>query len=126
MTGHLTFPASWKDDDDPVAFVDTGACAEIRAVQTGPNRFRQRVADVAGVHTALPVPAFLEGEDAQQPLNIASHGLGPALAPGPGLRSDQIDNWNSLSSQFLSEAQVKIGRIREDREVGPALFGGPH
>jgi len=75
------------------------------------------MADVGDRNPAGTKKGFLEGKDAQQPVNDAPHGFDPMPAPGPYLGSDQIDHRNSQLFQLFSHAKVKIRRIGQDGQI---------
>ena len=80
---------------------------------------RQRVADVGGRDAVLLEELLLEGEDTEKAMDSRAHGLDPALPPGPGLRSDQVDDRDALRRQFFGQPQVEIRGIGQDGDVRP-------
>ena len=67
---------------------------------------------------------LLEGEDAEQALDCAAHGFNASLSPCPGLWCDQVNYRDLQLPQFLGQAEMKIGGIGQDGEIGLAIPRG--
>lgn len=66
----------------------------------------------------------LERENAKKKVDAAAHRLHPTLAPGPNLRRHQVDHGDSLLLQLLRQAEMEVGRIGQDGEVGTGFARG--
>src|SRR5438046_2909080 len=75
-------------------------------------------------HPTILEKLFLEGEDTEKTVDHRAHDLDPAPPPSPSLRSNEVDNRNAHQLQFLSEAEMEIRGIGQNRERGTGLLGG--
>ncbi len=53
----------------------------------------------------------------------ATHLGQTTFSPRPGLRSHQIDHRNPSAMELAGHSEVKIRRIRQNRQIGPFFFG---
>ena len=67
---------------------------------------------------------LFERKDAKHMAERAAHSGQPALAPGPNLRRHQVHHRDALAVQFAGQAQMEVGRIREDGQIRPAALRG--
>ena len=78
--------------------------------------------DVAG---GQPVPlkeGLFERKNTEKTVERAPHHRQAVLTPSPYLRSHQINDRDAHPLQPASQAQVKIGTIRENGDFGTAAF----
>ena len=94
--------------------------------QGGPHQAGQGMADVSGRNAGALEELPFKGEDTEQAAESAAHGADAALAPGPGLRRYQVDDGDAGGVEAAGGAEVKIGRIGEDGEIGALGLGGAH
>ena len=83
----------------------------------------QGMADVDHVHAVAAVEVHLEGEEHQHAVHQAGDGLHPALAPGPHLRADVVDDLQAPLLELAGEAEVEVGKIDQHGERPDG--GGP-
>src|SRR5580700_10061061 len=67
-------------------------------------------------HAGLPIEIFLERKNTKGPHETAFHQANPPGAPGPELRTDEIDVTNTLAAENARETQMKCGKIGQDRK----------
>jgi hypothetical protein len=88
------------------------------------DSFRQRVADVRDWDVVLPEKSLFEREDAEEFSQIAAHAADAALAPGPDLRSDKINDRDAAQGELAGDTEVEIGRIGQDGELWAIAIHG--
>ena len=82
------------------------------------------MANVVGLEAVFGKEGRLEGEDAEQPLEHLPHERDTPFAPGPDLRRDQVNHRNPLPFQLAGQAEMEIGAIGQDGELGAFPPGG--
>ena len=84
----------------------------------------ERVADVTDGNAVLAEKALFEGENAEQAIDDAAHRFHSAPAPGPDLGSYEINDRDAEAFHLRGHAEVEIGGIGQDGDLGPAVAGG--
>ncbi len=75
--------------------------------------------DVAGA-----VEGFFEGEDDHHAVDALLDPAEAAALPGPELGADEVDDGDVQFFEFAGEAEVDVGEVDEDGDVGAAFFDG--
>ena len=75
-----------------------------------------------GVDAAFAVELFFEGEDDKHLVYALLHPAEAAALPGPELRADEPDDGNACAGEVFGEAEVDVGEIDEDGDVGALLL----
>jgi len=82
------------------------------------------VADELGGDVAGAVEGGLEGEDDHHAVDALLDPAETAALPGPELRADEPDDRDVEFFEFAGEAEVDVGEVDEDGDVGAAFFDG--
>ena len=69
-----------------------------------------------------PVKIHLKGKHHRHPIDRFGDLAHPPPAPSPNLRTDVIEHGNSQRFRDSRQAEVEVGKIDEDQQVGPSLF----
>ena len=85
----------------------------------GVDEFQQWMTDELDADTGPSVDLFLERQDDQHPIHHRDDLPDPALAPGPDLGADEVQDRHPRGSRLLRQSQVEIGIIDEQHEIGP-------
>ena len=80
------------------------------------------MADKFGGYSAVAVEGFLEGEDDEHPGDALLDPAEASSLPGPELRGDEPDDGDVAFLEFAGEAEVYVGEIDEDGDVGAGLL----
>ena len=82
----------------------------IGALDCRRRQIGQWMADEGGIHSALTIKLFLEGEDHQRLVDVVAQQADASLTPCPELRSNVVDKQNA-TLLFISRAtrQLKAG-----------------
>src|SRR2546426_466166 len=75
------------------------------------------MADVGDRYVVVSKELFLEWKDAQQMIDDPPHQGQTTPPPGPDLRGDQINDRDARGLKLGGQAQVKVWRISQDRQV---------
>ena len=67
---------------------------EFVARSAGANHMRQRMTDIGCVHAALAEPGFFKRKQTKELVDQFADDFDPALAPGPDLWRNQIEDRN--------------------------------
>jgi hypothetical protein len=84
------------------------------------------MSNVGRRYTAAAKEFLLEREYAEEPIDDAAHDFGSTLTPRPHLGGHQVNHGYSQRTEFPGYAEVEVGRIGQDRELGPACSSGSH
>ncbi len=71
-----------------------------------------------GVDVAVAVEGLFEGEDDHHAVDALLHPAQAAALPGPELRADEVDDRDAEALQLAGEAEVDVGEVDEDGDVG--------
>src|SRR6202522_2582689 len=82
------------------------------------------MADEPGVDASGAVEALFEGKDDHHAADALLHPAQAAALPCPELRADEGDDGDAQFFQRAGEAEVDVGEVDEDGDVGLALFDG--
>src|ERR1700722_3408286 len=93
------------------------------AIDLRAGKIGERVSDESRVHAAVAVELFFERKDHQRFVHIFSQQAYSALAPGPKLRTNVIDDGNAAFLHLASHAPVECRGVDDDGQVGPAPIG---
>src|SRR3974390_2590978 len=93
-------------------------------VERGPDNPREGVADVMSIHAAIPEELLLKGEDAVELRYVSLENAGATRAPRPGLRGDQVKDWNAHPVQLHSQPEVEVGTVGQDGCGGAGCVRG--
>ena len=124
MPRRLAAPASGEHHNQWTAPGQSVFLKKFVARERRPHQAGQGVADIGRLHPFAPEEVLFKGKDAQKMPQGAAHFAQPAFPPCPSLRSHQIDHRNTRAMQAPGHAEVKIRRIRKNRQVGPLAPGG--
>jgi hypothetical protein len=94
------------------------------AGQLWPDSCCERVAYVGRRYAVSLKKGLFERENAEEAVNDAAHRLHPAFAPCPDLGRDEVDDRDAQFLQLPGHAEMEVGGIGEDGNVGPAFGGG--
>src|SRR5688572_31018720 len=75
------------------------------------------MADERDRHARLAVERLLEREDHEQPRDGLADAVDSALAPGPDLGRDEVDDADAAAVQLAREPQVEVRIVDEDRDL---------
>jgi len=90
----------------------------------GEGQLGQGMADEFGVYVAVAVESGFEGEDYHHAVDALLDPAETAALPGPELRADEVDDRDVEFFQLAGEAEVYVGEVDEDGDVGALLFDG--
>jgi len=76
------------------------------------------VAYELGVDAALAVELFFEGEDDEHLVDALLHPAEAAALPRPELGRDEPDDGDAGAGEVFGEAEVDVGEVDEDGDVG--------
>jgi hypothetical protein len=118
MAGNLTAAAAGEERDHGTVCRDAlrrekGGAAVARGDVAG-----QGMADKPRGHAAVAKPFFFKRKDAKQFSQIAPHLPDAALTPGPGLWGHQVNHGDTLLAQAAGHAEVEVGGIGKDGQIG--------
>ena len=82
------------------------------------------MADELGVYVAGAVEGGFEGEDDHHAGDALLHPAEAAALPGPELRADEVEDGDAEFFQLAGEAEVDVGEVDEDGDVGAVFFDG--
>ena len=74
----------------------------------------------------LAIELLLEGKNHQHLVHVFANALDAALLPGPQLRTDVIDNRDSLRVKLAGQAQVEVRKVDQHGCVGASPFRFAH
>ena len=80
------------------------------------------MADEFGIDSAVAVEGFFEGKDYQHLRDSLLHPAKTAALPGPELGADEPDDGDPQALTVLCEAEVDVGEVDEDGNVGAVTF----
>ena len=86
----------------------------------------ERMPYIGSVNMMFAEPGFLEREKAEKLIDQTANDFDPVLAPGPDLRSDQIEDGDVEAFEMTREAEMKIGAIGEERSDRLMALGETH
>lgn len=119
--------AATGEQGDPVLVgIELVLGGELGAGQGERSHVGERVADVFGVHATVAVPLLFEGKDDQGFFHPLAHAFHAALAPGPELRANVIDDRDAAGVHFASCPEIEGGGIDEDGAAGLAALSLAH
>ena len=84
----------------------------------GGREFGEGVAYELGVDVAGGVEGLLEGEDDEHAVDALLYPAEAAALPGPELGADEPDHGDALLVEALGEAEIDVGEVDEDGDVG--------
>jgi hypothetical protein len=84
------------------------------------------VGDEPSVDATGTVEAFFEGKDDHHAGDTLLHPADAAALPGPELRADKVDDRDAEFFQLAGKAEVDVGEVDQDGDVGPPLPDGGH
>jgi uncharacterized protein YdeI (YjbR/CyaY-like superfamily) len=90
----------------------------------GEGKFGEGVADELGVDVAGAVEGGFEGEDDEHAVDALLDPAETATLPGPELRADEVDDGDVAFFQLAGEAEVDVGEVDEDGDIGAAGVDG--
>ena len=96
---------------------------ELLAGDGGLRQVGEGMADEFGIDAAGAVEGLLEGKDDEHAADEFPDEVDAVLLPGPELRADEVDDGNAEAVEFPGEAEVDVGEVDEDGEVGAAGRG---
>ena len=82
------------------------------------------MADELCVDVAGAVEGLFEREDDHHAVDALLDPAETAALPGPELGADEVDNWDVQFFEFAGQAEVDVGEVDEDGDVGPVFFDG--
>jgi hypothetical protein len=82
------------------------------------------MADERGVDVAGTVESFFEGKDDHHAVDALLDPAKTAPLPCPDLGADEVDDRDVQLFEFAGEAEVDVGEVDEDGDVGAAFFDG--
>src|SRR5690349_6127 len=74
--------------------------------------------DLGGVYTTLPKPGLRDREDAEKVVHQFRKLADPALAPGPDLGSDEVNDGKALPFQARGHTEIEVRGISNDCDLG--------
>ncbi len=72
----------------------------------------------------VTVEVGLESEEDQHAVHELRNGANTALAPGPDLRTDEVDDRDPEPLELAGEPQIELREVDQDGDGRPALFAG--
>src|SRR5487761_2624267 len=82
------------------------------------GKFGERMADEVCRDVAGAVEVLLEGEDDEHAVDALLYPTEASSLPGPELGADEVDDRNATLLEFAGEAEVDVGEVDEDGDVG--------
>ena len=79
----------------------------------------------SSVHAAIPVELFFKRENHQRLVDVLAQQTDAPLTPGPELRTNVVDDWNTTLLHLASHSPVERRRIDNDGEVRLAFDPPP-
>ncbi len=116
--------AAWEEGDPILCGIECVLCGEFGPCAGRQGQLRQGVADECGVDASCAVEALFEGEDDHHAADPLLHPAEASALPGPELRTDEVDDGNVQLAELTGEAEVDVGEVDQDGDVGTALFDG--
>ena len=77
-----------------------------------------------GLDSAGAVEGGFEGEDDHHAGDALLHTAEAVALPGPELRADEVEDGDAEFFQLAGEAEVDVGEVDEDGDVGAVFFDG--
>ncbi len=124
MTAHLGAPASGQKRNGRLAGIEAHRAEYRRTVGYSLYRLQQRIADECCLYPVAFIKIRLEWKNHGHMIDPTGNLTHPALTPRPNLRADIIEHRNSERFRQLREPQIKIRKIDQYQEIGPAFFQG--
>src|SRR5579863_165728 len=121
VMSQFRWTATRQNSDDGSFRIKTVARGESVAADGRAHSVHKRVSNPVRSHARLAVEILLEGKNAQPTHEAALHQPHPPRPPGPELRTNKIDIPYMLAAENTREAQVKCGKIRQNRNRWTAL-----
>jgi uncharacterized protein YdeI (YjbR/CyaY-like superfamily) len=90
----------------------------------GEGKFSQGMTYESCVHSPGLVELFFEGEDDHHAADTLLDPTEAATLPGPKLWADEVDDGDVEFLKFAGEAEVDVGKVDEDGDIGMLLFDG--
>ena len=123
VVGDLLPPAAGEDCEHRPRGVEALLGEERPGMGGRSHDLDERVADERDGHARLAVERLLEREDHEHAVDGLPDLLEPAAPPGPDLGRDVVDDRDSAPLQLAREAQIEVGVVDEDGEVGALGVG---
>jgi hypothetical protein len=82
------------------------------------------MSDEFGIDAPGTVEGLLEGEDDEHLVDALLDPAEAAALPGPELRRDQPDDGDAGAAKMFGEAEVDVGEVDEDGDVGAVAAEG--
>ena len=115
---HLVVPAARQHGEHRPLRIEAGLAQHRDAIRRRRDQVDQRVPDELDGHGGSLVDLRLEREDRQDQRHEAAHRVQPSFAPGPQLRRDVVDHRHAGGVQRRAEAEVEVGKVDRDEDVG--------
>src|SRR5579859_3047693 len=119
MTRGFPFPAPWEHCNELTARSQSVFPKKLGFFERRANQTRQRMPDVLRRQAAVAEKRLFKWKNAKQAVYGAAHPGDPPFTPGPGLRRYKVNHCYALPFEPARQAQMKVGRIGEDGELGP-------
>jgi uncharacterized protein YdeI (YjbR/CyaY-like superfamily) len=87
-------------------------------------QFHQGMADEGGVDVAGAVEVFFEGEDDHHAGDTLLDPAEATALPGPELGADEVDDRDVQLFELAGEAEVDVGEVDENGDVGATFLDG--
>ena len=88
------------------------------------GQFGKGVTDEVGGDVARAVEVLLEGEDDEHAIDALLNPTEASSLPGPELGANEVDDGDAALLEFSGEAEVDVGEVDEDGDVGFLLADG--
>ena len=116
------FPAAAGEEGDPgLGGVEVVVGGVVFAGDGGEWSFGEGVADELGGDVAVAVEGLFEGEDDEHFADALLHPAQAGALPRPELRGDEPDDRDAGRVEVFGEAEVDVGEVDEDGDVGLVL-----
>ena len=117
------FPARAREQRDPgLGGVEVVGGGVGFAGGGGQRRFGEWVADELRVDAAVAVEGLFEWEDDEHARDALLHPAQARALPRPELRRNEPDDGHARCVQMPGEAEVDVGEVDEDGDVGEVLL----
>ena len=115
----LRAPAAWQERHDQLAGGQAQRRARLVLGRLERNQVGERMADIGDRHAGGAVKRLLEREHHQDAAHRARDAPHAPAPPSPHRRAHVVDRRDAGVLQLALQAQVEVGRVHADEEIGP-------
>src|SRR6185295_200138 len=119
MIVNLFLSASRQERENRAGWIQTKISTELLTRGSRADDSCKRMPDVLDFDAGVSVELLFKRKDHQHAIDVSAERADSIPAPSPHLRTDVIDDLESLAMKLASEAHIEVGPIDQDNRRGP-------